>query len=98
MSAGRFFTAATRHSIQLPVIVNNNKSLDPLRAKKTFIRKKLSQTVVSAIQASSPDFPHFLLHVRCKSGLTFVCKCFRDVVDQFVSDLVDDAKDVHVFS
>ena len=32
---------------------NNNKSLDPLRAKKTFIRKKLGHTAVSAIQASS---------------------------------------------
>ena len=29
------------------------KRLDPLRAKKTFIRKKLGHTVVSAIQASS---------------------------------------------
>ena len=29
------------------------KSLDPLRAKKTFIRKKLDHTVVSAIKASS---------------------------------------------
>ena len=29
------------------------KSLDPLRAKKTFIRKKLGHTTVSAIKASS---------------------------------------------
>ena len=29
------------------------KSLDPLRAKKTFIRKKLGHTAVSAIKASS---------------------------------------------
>ena len=29
------------------------KSLDPLRAKKTYIRKKLGHTVVSAIRASS---------------------------------------------
>ena len=29
------------------------KSLDPLRAKKTFIRKKLGQTAVLAIKASS---------------------------------------------
>ena len=29
------------------------KSLDHLRAKKTFIRKKLGHTAVSAIQASS---------------------------------------------
>ena len=29
------------------------KSLDPLRAKKTFIRKKLGHTMVSAIRASS---------------------------------------------
>ena len=29
------------------------KSLDPLRAKKTFIRKKLGHTMVSAIKASS---------------------------------------------
>ena len=28
------------------------KSLDPLRAKKTFIRKKLGHTTVSAIKAS----------------------------------------------
>ena len=44
-----------RHTAQHPaaVIVNNKKSLDPLRAKKTFIRKKLGQTTVSAIQASS---------------------------------------------
>ena len=28
------------------------KSLDPLRAKKTFIRKKLGHTMVSAIKAS----------------------------------------------
>ena len=28
------------------------KSLDPLRAKKTFIRKKLGHTAVSAIKAS----------------------------------------------
>ena len=29
------------------------KSLDPLRAKKTFMRKKLGQTPISAIKASS---------------------------------------------
>ena len=29
------------------------KRLDPLRAKKTFIRKKLGHTMVSAIKASS---------------------------------------------
>ena len=29
------------------------KSLDPLRAKKTFIRKKLGRTMVSVIKASS---------------------------------------------
>ena len=29
------------------------KSLDPLKAKKTFIRKKLGHTMVSAIKASS---------------------------------------------
>ena len=29
------------------------KSLDPLRAKKIFIRKKLGHTAVSAIKASS---------------------------------------------
>ena len=29
------------------------KSLDPLRAKKTFIRKKLGHTMVLAIKASS---------------------------------------------
>ena len=44
-----------RHTAQHPaaVIVNNNKCLDPLRAKKTFIRNKLGQTAVSAIQAKS---------------------------------------------
>ena len=35
------------------VIVNNNKSLDPLRAKNAFIKKKLGHTAVSATQASS---------------------------------------------
>ena len=35
------------------------KSLDPLRAKKTFIRKKLGHTAVSAIKASSkPEKNH----------------------------------------
>ena len=29
------------------------KSLDPLRAKKTFIRKRMGHTAVSAIKASS---------------------------------------------
>ena len=42
-----------RHTIAAAVIVNNDKSLVPLRAKKTFLRKKLGQTAVSAIQASS---------------------------------------------
>ena len=44
-----------RHMLQHPaaVIRNNNKSLDPLRAKKTFIRLKLGHTMVSAIKASS---------------------------------------------
>ena len=46
-----------RHTTQHPaaVIENNSKSLDPLRAKKTFIGKKLGDTAVSAtcIQASS---------------------------------------------
>ena len=44
-----------RHTAQHPaaVIENNNKSLDPLRAKKTFIKKKLGHTAISAIQASS---------------------------------------------
>ena len=32
---------------------NNMKSLDPLRAKKIFIRKKLGHTAVSAIKALS---------------------------------------------
>ena len=32
---------------------NNNKSLDPLRAKKTFNIKKLGHTMVSVIKASS---------------------------------------------
>ena len=35
---------------QLQIIM---KSLDPLRAKKIFIRKKLGHTAVSAIKASS---------------------------------------------
>ena len=36
-----------------PVLYMIIKSLDPLRAKKTFIRKKLGHTMVSAIKASS---------------------------------------------
>ena len=44
-----------RHTAQHPaaVITNNNKSLDILRAKNIFIRKKLGHSAVSAIQASS---------------------------------------------
>ena len=44
-----------RHMAQHPaaVIRNNIKSLDPLRAKKTFIRKNLCHTAVLAIKASS---------------------------------------------
>ena len=43
-----------RHTAQDPaaVIANNNISLDPLIAKKTFKRKKLGQTTVLATQAS----------------------------------------------
>ena len=43
-----------RHTAQHPaaLIANNNKSLDPLRAKTPFIGKKLGHTAVSAIQAS----------------------------------------------
>ena len=26
----------------------------------------------------TPDFPPFLLYVRCKCGVTFVRRCFRD--------------------
>ena len=37
----------------LSFIYNNIKSLDPLRAKKTFIRKKLGHTAVSVILTSS---------------------------------------------
>ena len=36
----------------ISLILNDNKSLNPLRAKKTFIRKKLGHTAVSAIKAS----------------------------------------------
>ena len=36
----------------LPTIINDNKILDPLRAKKTFIRKMLGYTMVLAIKAS----------------------------------------------
>ena len=28
---------------------------------------------------SDPRFPPFLLYVRCKPGVTFVRRCFRDV-------------------
>ena len=44
-----------RHTAQHPaaVIANSNKISDPLRAKKTFIGKKLHHTAVSAIQALS---------------------------------------------
>ena len=55
MSAGETFYG--RHTAQHPaaVIVNNNKSLDPLRAKKTFIRKKLGQTAVSGYSSLISD-------------------------------------------
>ena len=45
-----------RHMAKHPAaVIRNNKikSLDPLRAKKTFIRKKLGQTIGSAIKATS---------------------------------------------
>ena len=47
-----------RHTAQHPaaLIPNNDKSLDPLRAKKTFVRKTFGHTAVSAIQASSLIF------------------------------------------
>ena len=35
------------------VIINNNKKFRSFKSKKTFIRKKLGHTAVSAIQASS---------------------------------------------
>ena len=41
---------SAQNSSYLPIIM---KSLDPLRAKKIFIRKKLGHTAVSAIKASS---------------------------------------------
>ena len=40
-----------RNSIESVGIILKN--LDPLRAKKTFIRKKLGHSMVSAIKASS---------------------------------------------
>ena len=43
----------TTRSIERLWVQDNNKSLDPLREKKTFIRKKLGHTAVSSIQASS---------------------------------------------
>ena len=43
------FSCSTQMNMKLIII----KSLDPLRAKKTFIRKKLGHTMVSAIKASS---------------------------------------------
>ena len=41
--------------LQLSKMFNIIKSLDPLRAKKTFIRKKVGHTMVSAIKASSEE-------------------------------------------
>ena len=48
-----FLLLTTEHSKKdksHPIII---KSLDPLRAKETFIRKKLGHTAVSDIKASS---------------------------------------------
>ena len=63
MSAGRLYG---RHTAQHPaaVIRKYNKSLDPLRAKQTLLRKKLGQTMVSAIKA-----PSVTLKIRQKSVL-----------------------------
>ena len=44
--------AATWHNIQLQLQEIIIKSLDPLKAKKTFIRKKLGHTTVSAIKVT----------------------------------------------
>ena len=38
------------HYLYIEIII---KSLDPLRAKTTFVRKKLGHAMVSAIKASS---------------------------------------------
>ena len=34
---------------------------------------------------SDPRFPQFLLYVRWKSGVTFVRRCFRDVMQRHVN-------------
>ena len=34
---------------------------------------------------TNPSFPPFLLYVRCKSGVTFIRRCFRDACNVFVS-------------
>ena len=49
------------HKIVVKIGNNNKKSLDPLRAKKTFIRKKLGHTMVSAIK-----YQYFLLESYLK--------------------------------
>ena len=48
------------------------KSLDPLRAKKTFIRKKLGHTAVSAIKASSVTPINLAKGAREK--ILYICK------------------------
>ena len=36
---------------------------------------------------TNPRFPPFLLYVRCKSGVSFVRRCFRDVDRNHVTNL-----------
>ena len=42
--------------------------------------EKYKKLLLFIILIPIPDFPLFLLYVKCKSGLTFVRRCFRDVL------------------
>ena len=40
---------------------------------------KLRYKLYFSFSIPTPGFPHFLLYVRCKSGVTFIRRSFRDV-------------------
>ena len=44
---------------------------------------------------SNPRFRQFLLYVRCKSGVTFVRICFRDVTSKSTFNKIEPHLDKH---
>ena len=49
-----------------------------------FFVNKIERQAIFVIFNTNPRFPPFLLYVRCKSGVTFIRRRFRDD-DLFIS-------------